>query len=273
MNNQNNQLQVFKNEEMNLKARAIQNEDGSISINAEDAIIGFGIIKIDRKNGKEYTRLDFPRFQKYINEFGFGNEFPKITKDDFIPESLFYMLGMKANNDKAKRFQQWLAVDVIPNIRKHGGYLTPEKVEEVLLNPDTIIKLATQLKEEKNKNKLLNNENNALSKDIITWADTSIINALIRKYGANIKNDFGGAWIEFKKCLLYKYSINLNSSMTNYLNNTTKKTKPKTLSMLKNKEELTMALKTAISMCRDEGIDISGILGKHLKDEDLNKII
>ncbi|BAO04912.1 BRO domain-containing protein [Clostridium botulinum B str. Osaka05] len=266
MNNQNNQLQVFKNEEMNLKARTIQNEDGSISINAEDTAIGFGFTQ--NKKGKIYIRWE--TINNYIKGLGFSQQ---VGKDDFIPESLFYMLGMKANNDKAKRFQQWLAVDVIPNIRKHGGYLTPEKVEEVLLNPDTIIKLATQLKEEQNKNKLLNNENNALSKDIITWADTSIINALIRKYGANIKNDFGGAWIEFKKCLLYKYSINLNSRMTNYLNNTTKKTKPKTLSMLKNKEELTMALKTAISMCRDEGIDISGILGKHLKDEDLNKII
>lgn len=263
---ENNQLQIFENEEMNLKARAIQNEDGSISINAEDTAIGFGFTQ--NKKGKIYVRWE--TINNYIKELGFSQ---LVGKDDFIPESLFYMLGMKANNDKAKRFQQWLAVDVIPNIRKHGGYLTPEKVKEVLLNPDTIIKLATQLKEEQNKNKLLNTENNALSKDIITWADTSIINALIRKYGANIKNDFGGAWIEFKKCLLYKYSINLNSRMTNYLNNTTKKTKPKTLSMLKNKEELTMALKTAISMCRDEGIDISGILGKHLKDEDLNKII
>ncbi|GAA0082953.1 BRO-N domain-containing protein [Clostridium sp. CTA-6] len=270
MKNQNNQLQVFENEEMDLRVRAIQNEDGSISINAEDAAIGFGWCRTENKNGKQYKSVRWSNINRYCKDLGFAN---KLSKDDFIPESLFYMLGMKANNDKAKRFQQWLAVDVIPNIRKHGGYLTPEKVEEVLLNPDTIIKLATQLKEEKNKNKLLNNENNALSKDIITWADTSIINALIRKYGANIKNDFGGAWIEFKKCLLYKYSINLNSRMTNYLNNTTKKTKPKTLSMLKNKEELTMALKTAISMCRDEGIDISGILGKHSKDEDLKEII
>lgn len=38
----NNQLQIFKNEKLNLKAEAIQNKDGSISISAEDTAIGFG---------------------------------------------------------------------------------------------------------------------------------------------------------------------------------------------------------------------------------------
>lgn len=37
----------------------------------------------------------------------------------------------------------------MPAIRKHGGYLTPEKVEEALLNPDTLIKLAQRLKAER----------------------------------------------------------------------------------------------------------------------------
>ena len=41
--------------------------------------------------------------------------------------------------------------DVIESIRKHGAYMTPEKIEEVLLNPDTLIKLATNLKEEQQK--------------------------------------------------------------------------------------------------------------------------
>ncbi len=42
-----------------------------------------------------------------------------------------------------------MAGEVLPSVRKHGGYLTPEKVEEALLNPDTIIRLATSLKEER----------------------------------------------------------------------------------------------------------------------------
>lgn len=43
-------------------------------------------------------------------------------KDDYIPESLFYRLGMKASNARAEKFQNWLAMEVIPSIRKNGGY-------------------------------------------------------------------------------------------------------------------------------------------------------
>lgn len=74
-----------------------------------------------------------------------------------IPEGDIYRLIVKAADQsknpeikaKAERFEKWIFDEVIPTIRKHGAYLTPEKIEEVLLNPDTIIKLATQLKEER----------------------------------------------------------------------------------------------------------------------------
>ena len=105
-------LMVFKSVEFLSDVRVIKNEDGSVSINAADAISGLNFVKIDKKNGKQYTRLDFPRVKKYIDECGFGNEFPKIDKDDYIPESLFYLLAMKANNEAARKFQTWLAVDV-----------------------------------------------------------------------------------------------------------------------------------------------------------------
>ena len=116
-----NEIKLFDNEELGLSVRAIMNEDGSISASVDDVIVGFGFIKIDKKKDKEYTRLDFPRVNRYIE--GFGNEFPKVKKGDFIPESLVYLLGMKANNEKAIKFQQWLATEVIPQIRKTGGYI------------------------------------------------------------------------------------------------------------------------------------------------------
>ena len=51
----------------------------------------------------------------------------------------------------AKQFKRWVTNEVLPAIRKYGGYLTPEKIEEALLNPDTLIKLASQLKIEREK--------------------------------------------------------------------------------------------------------------------------
>lgn len=115
----NNQVQIFKNEKLNLQARAIQNEDGSISIDVEDSAIGLGWYKTENKNGKEYKSIRWATVEKYCKELGFDN---KLAKGDFIPESLFYLLAMKANNKVAQEFQKWLAVEVIPSIRKTGSY-------------------------------------------------------------------------------------------------------------------------------------------------------
>lgn len=66
-----------------------------------------------------------------------------------INESGLYQAIFGSTLPKAKEFKRWVTSEVLPSIRKHGGYLTPEKVEEALLNPDTIIKLATELKAER----------------------------------------------------------------------------------------------------------------------------
>lgn len=119
-----NELQIFNNEELKLKVRAIQNEDGSISINAEDTAVGFGWIKSEIKNGKEYFSVRWERMNGFSAEIGFAH---KWSKDDYIPESLFYRLGMKANNAVADKFQNWLAMEVIPSIRKNGGYISGQE--------------------------------------------------------------------------------------------------------------------------------------------------
>lgn len=69
----------------------------------------------------------------------------------FINESGLFSLTLSSKLPKAKEFKRWITKEVIPSIRKHGGYLTPAKIEEVLSNPDTIIKLATELKQERAK--------------------------------------------------------------------------------------------------------------------------
>lgn len=90
-----NKIKLFENQGM--KVRAILNEDGSISISAEDASKGFGFTTV-AKSGNEVVRWN--RVNQYIKEFGFSQS---VGKDDFIPESLFYLLGMKAKNEKGKR--------------------------------------------------------------------------------------------------------------------------------------------------------------------------
>lgn len=66
-----------------------------------------------------------------------------------INESGLYSLIIASKLPSAKKFKRWVTSEVLPSIRKHGAYMTEETVEEILTNPDTIIKLATQLKEER----------------------------------------------------------------------------------------------------------------------------
>lgn len=74
-----------------------------------------------------------------------------------VNESGFYRIALnrevhyvKGDEMKAfvRRFQEWVTSDVLPSIRKHGAYMTPDTIRQALTDPDTIIALATQLKEE-----------------------------------------------------------------------------------------------------------------------------
>lgn len=66
-----------------------------------------------------------------------------------INESGLYNAILGSTRAEAKAFKKWVTSEVLPSIRKHGAYLTNKKVEEVLLSPDTIIRLAQTIKEER----------------------------------------------------------------------------------------------------------------------------
>jgi prophage antirepressor-like protein len=68
-----------------------------------------------------------------------------------IGESNVYRLILHSHLPFAEKFQDWVFDEILPSIRKHGGYLTPAKTEELLMNPDLIIQMATSLKEERAK--------------------------------------------------------------------------------------------------------------------------
>ena len=73
-------------------------------------------------------------------------------KTNCISEAGLYSIILRSRKPEAKAFKRWVTHEVIPSIRKHGAYLTPQKIEDALLNPDVLINLALQLKAEKQKN-------------------------------------------------------------------------------------------------------------------------
>ncbi len=134
---QKNEIKAFENEELGLSVRTVLNEDGSISVNAEDTAIGFGWVQ--EKKGKIYPRWE--TLNSFCMDLGFPN---KLGKDDYIPESLYYLLGMKANNERAQKYQRWLAMEVLPTLRKTGSYemskQNPEKKKKNLSAANMLVK-------------------------------------------------------------------------------------------------------------------------------------
>lgn len=147
-------VQMFKYGDVELPVKTYA--DGSIEFDAEQSAFGFGLTKISK--GKEYVRWE--RVNEYL---GLSRSGQQIKRGDFITEPQFYKLAIKANNQVAEKFQNWVTSEVLPSIRKHGAYMTDEKIEEVLLNPDTIIKLATELKTERERRSIAEQRVNELT--------------------------------------------------------------------------------------------------------------
>ena len=128
-------LQIFKNKEFG-EIRVIEYE-GYPWFVAKDVC---NILEI-KNTTDAIKRLD----EDEVTRFNLGG---LSGETNIVNEYGLYSLILGSRKPEAKQFKRWITHEVIPSIRKHGAYMTPQKIEEVLLNPDTIIQLATQLKEE-----------------------------------------------------------------------------------------------------------------------------
>lgn len=110
-----NQLQIF-----NISGVECYEKDGTAYLKLETVARGLGFTQ--EKNGVEYVRWD--RVDGYLSELGFPHLW---GRDEFIPENIFYRLAMKAKNEVAEKFQAKVADEIIPSIRKHGGYISGQE--------------------------------------------------------------------------------------------------------------------------------------------------
>lgn len=82
-----------------------------------------------------------------------------------INEGGLYNVILRSDKPEAKPFKRWVTHEVLPSIRKHGAYMTPDKLGELLQDPDAMICLLKTLKDEREQNKTLQAENSALVVD------------------------------------------------------------------------------------------------------------
>lgn len=118
---------------VNLQGVECYEKENVIYLKLETVARGLGFTQ--ERNGVEYVRWEtvFGYLKKIFSQ--------EVGKDDFIPENVFYRLAMKAKNEAAEKFQALVADEIIPSIRKNGGYIytSPEMTNEEIMARAMII--------------------------------------------------------------------------------------------------------------------------------------
>lgn len=113
-----NEIKVFGNDNFNVKVMI--DENGDYQFDAESVAASLGLT--ERKGAREYVM--WRRVNQYLKLFGTSAE---VSKGSYIPEPAVYKLTFKASNEVAENFQDWLAVEVLPSLRKTGFYEMPKE--------------------------------------------------------------------------------------------------------------------------------------------------
>ncbi len=125
---------------------------------------------------------------------------------NIINESGLYQILLRSNNRNAKPFRKWVTREVLPTIRKHGAYMTDAKLEEALLNPDILIDLATQLKDERQARLGLEKENSQLNLELAEATEKTryldlILDSPDELIVKQIAQDYGMSAVKFNQIL------------------------------------------------------------------------
>lgn len=147
-----NELQIFVSKEFGeIRTVTIDNEPWFVGKDVATAL-GYSnsrdaILKHVHEDDKGVAKCDTPSGKQEMT---------------VINESGLYALIFGSKLDSAKRFKHWVTSEVLPSIRKHGMYA----VDELVNNPELLIKVATELKEEREKNRELENTVHEMNKTI-----------------------------------------------------------------------------------------------------------
>lgn len=177
------ELQVFTNPAFG-QVRVIERDGEPWFVGKDVAtILGY-------TNPQKAVRTHVRENHKRVNEMDTPGGKQPVT---VIDEAGLYSLVLRSKLPQAEEVQEWVTSEVLPTIRKHGGYLTPEKVQEALMNPDVLIQLATQLKAEQERNKALQATAERLERDrdfLIEKRNTTTAAVMVKKRTSRTHSDF-----------------------------------------------------------------------------------
>lgn len=196
---------------------------------------------------------------------------PNIT---IVNEPALYSLVLAARKPQAKAFKRWITHEVIPSIRKHGGYMVGQnEMTDVEMAAHSLIwaksvmdERAKRIAQLETRNEELEKSNIILAGEARRWDYNSIVNRLVRSYARQCCGSrYGVAWDEFHRQLQYKYHINLKQRKPDDVD------QGKTLiSRLKDKE-WPLAAQVALAMCKEVHIDTEKVINR-VNEEELASI-
>ncbi len=179
------EIKIFENTEFGLVR--------TIEINGESYLVGKDVAEIlGYTNTPKAIRDHVDKADKLTERIVLSGQNREVI---LINESGFYSLVLSSKLPNAKKFQRWVTSEVLPSIRKHGAYMTEKTLEQAITDPDFLIKLATELKNEQAKRKELEtkvaeDKPKVLFADAVETAQTSILVGdlakLIKQNGVDI---------------------------------------------------------------------------------------
>ena len=159
-----NEITIFKNERFG-EVRTATSESGEPLFAAVDVARALGYANTRdaiSKHCKGVVKRD--GVARTTNQHGVVTN--QVVEMSFINEGDVLRLIMRSKLPQAEAFQDWVCEEILPSIRKHGAYMTPETVVQMFQNPDALIQLLTTLKNEQEQNALLRAQREANAKAI-----------------------------------------------------------------------------------------------------------
>lgn len=156
--------------------RALTDEAGEPWFVAKDVCDALELSNVSQA----LTRLDDDEKSSIILNDGT----PGNPNKAIVSESGLYALILASRKPEAHEFKRWVTHEVLPQVRKHGAYMTKQTLDKALTSPDFLIQLATKLKEEQEKVKEL--EPKARFADAVAASDgTCLIGELAKMLRQN----------------------------------------------------------------------------------------
>lgn len=210
----NNKLQFFQSPHFG-QIRVVQLENG------EPMFCLIDVCKaLDLTNPMHTKNQIIEEFGDYLHQmYPIPDNVGRLRDTIFITEPQLYFVMNRSDKPQAKPFRMWVNTEILPTIRKHGAYLTPAKIEDVLSNPDTIIQMALQLKEERAKKEAaeaLNHKNapKVLFADSVTASNTSILVGemakILKQNGVDMGQNRLFEWLRANKYIISRSGTDYN---------------------------------------------------------------